>query len=176
MRILFILSWIPRASPCLGTMIHRMCLSIDPLTPYPNAPFWIPLENRSSCYPYGPPFPFSTSFFKQLLSRMTPLPFHVFFENHITTPSNSFFTGLRTPPTFMTPFWPRLKTLFNIVEDRFNFFFLLWCQCCIMMFRRVNKRPGMQIKFWIDAGTVKKSMTEYHHWINDRAHHFILTP
>ena len=39
-----------------------------------------------------------------------------------------------------------LKTLFNIVEDRFNFFFL-WRLCCIMMFRWINKQPGMQ-KFW----------------------------
>ena len=37
-----------------------------------------------------------------------------------------------------------LKTLFNIVEERFKFFFELWCQCCIMMFRKVNKQPGMQ--------------------------------
>ena len=28
--------------------------------------------------------------------------------------------------------------------------------------------------FEIDAVTVKKSLTEYHHWINGRAHHFIL--
>ena len=42
--------------------------------------------------------------------------------------------------------WWSLKTLFNIVEERFNFF-ELWCQCCIMMFRKVNKQPGMQ-KFW----------------------------
>ena len=32
-----------------------------------------------------------------------------------------------------------------------------------MMFSRVNKQPGMQ-KFY--AVTIKKSMTEYHQWIN----------
>ena len=37
-----------------------------------------------------------------------------------------------------------------------------------MMFRRVNKQPGMQ-KFRNDAVTIKKSMTEYHHWINGLA-------
>ena len=26
-------------------------------------------------------------------------------------------------------------------------FFLLWCLCCMMMFRRTNKQPGLQ-KFW----------------------------
>ena len=46
----------------------------------------------------------------------------------------------------------------------------LWCLCCIMMFRRVNKQPGMQ-SFEIDAVTIKKSMTEYHHWINVLAAH-----
>ena len=40
-----------------------------------------------------------------------------------------------------------LKTLFNIVEARFLKYVELWCLCCIMMFRRVNKQPGMQ-KFW----------------------------
>ena len=39
-----------------------------------------------------------------------------------------------------------------------------------MMFRKVNKQPGMQ-KFEIDAATIKKSMTEYHHWINVLAAH-----
>ena len=40
-----------------------------------------------------------------------------------------------------------LKTLFNIVADRLKKTVELWCLCCIMMFRRVNKQPGMQ-KFW----------------------------
>ena len=40
-----------------------------------------------------------------------------------------------------------LKTLFNIVEERFKKIVELWCLCCIMMFRKVNKQPGMQ-KFW----------------------------
>ena len=44
--------------------------------------------------------------------------------------------------------WLCLKTLFNIVEDRLK---KLWnfdnYLCCIMMFRRVNRQPGMQ-KFW----------------------------
>ena len=31
------------------------------------------------------------------------------------------------------------------------------------MFRKVNKQPGMQKKIEIDAVTIKKSMTEYHH-------------
>ena len=39
-----------------------------------------------------------------------------------------------------------------------------------MMFRKVNKQPGMQ-KFEIDAVTIKKSMTEYHHWIKELAAH-----
>ena len=48
---------------------------------------------------------------------------------------------------YHSPTEKTLKTLFNIVEDRFNFFFKLWCLCYIMMFRRVNKTAGMQ-KFW----------------------------
>ena len=40
-----------------------------------------------------------------------------------------------------------LKALFNIVEEQFLKMVELWCQCCIMMFRKVNKQPGMQ-KFW----------------------------
>ena len=40
-----------------------------------------------------------------------------------------------------------------------------------MMFRKVNKQPGMQKIFEIDAVTIKKSMTEYHHWINELAAH-----
>ena len=40
-----------------------------------------------------------------------------------------------------------LKTLFNIVEERFKKIVELRCLCCIMMFRKVNKQPGMQ-KFW----------------------------
>ena len=41
-----------------------------------------------------------------------------------------------------------------------------------MMFRKVNKPPGQECKsFEIDAVTIKKSMTEYHHWINELAAH-----
>ena len=40
-----------------------------------------------------------------------------------------------------------LKALFNIVEEQLKKIIELWCQCCIMMFRKVNKQPGMQ-KFW----------------------------
>ena len=40
-----------------------------------------------------------------------------------------------------------LKTLFNIVEERFKKIVELWYLCCIMVFRKVNKQPGMQ-KFW----------------------------
>ena len=40
-----------------------------------------------------------------------------------------------------------LKTLFNIMEERLKKIVELWCLCCIMMFRKVNKQPGMQ-KFW----------------------------
>ena len=42
-----------------------------------------------------------------------------------------------------------LKTLFNIVDAPFNFFFELWCtcMCCMMMFRWAIKQPGIQ-KFW----------------------------
>ena len=39
-----------------------------------------------------------------------------------------------------------------------------------MIFRKVNKQPGMQ-KFEIDAVTIKKFMTEYHDWINELAAH-----
>ena len=38
-----------------------------------------------------------------------------------------------------------LKKLFNIVEA--PFMFLLWCVCCMMMFRWTNKQPGIQ-KVW----------------------------
>ena len=34
----------------------------------------------------------------------------------------------------------------NIVENQLIFYFELWCLCCIM-FRWINKQPGMQI-FW----------------------------
>ena len=37
-----------------------------------------------------------------------------------------------------------LKALSNIVEDRFKLV-ELWCLCCIMMFRWINKQPGMQM-------------------------------
>ena len=40
-----------------------------------------------------------------------------------------------------------LKTLFNIVEDQFQKIVELWCLCCIMMFRRINKQRGIQF-FW----------------------------
>ena len=41
-----------------------------------------------------------------------------------------------------------LKTLFNSVEDRSIFKIVeLWCLCCIMMFRWINKQQGMQ-EFW----------------------------
>ena len=36
-----------------------------------------------------------------------------------------------------------IKTLFNIVEDRFLNSVELCCKCCIMMFRWVNKQPGI---------------------------------
>ena len=32
----------------------------------------------------------------------------------------------------------------DIMEAGFDFFFLLWCLCCIMMFRWINKQPGIQ--------------------------------
>ena len=40
-----------------------------------------------------------------------------------------------------------LKTLFIIAEAPFNFFFLLWSLCRVMMFRWTNKQPGIQT-FW----------------------------
>ena len=36
-----------------------------------------------------------------------------------------------------------LKTVLTIVEDRCKKIVELWCLCCIMMFRRVNKQQGM---------------------------------
>ena len=50
---------------------------------------------------------------------------------------------------WQTVYWANiwLKTLFNIVEARFDFFFLLWCLCWMMMFRWINKQPRIQ-KFW----------------------------
>ena len=39
-----------------------------------------------------------------------------------------------------------------------------------MMFRRIDKQPGMQKIFEIDVVTIKKSMTEYHNLINSQAH------
>ena len=47
-----------------------------------------------------------------------------------------------------------LKTLFNIVEDRLKKL-LNFDVSAVMMFRKVNKQPGMQ-KFEIDAVTIKK--------------------
>ena len=38
-----------------------------------------------------------------------------------------------------------------------------------MMFRWINKEPGIQ-NFDIDAVIIKISMTEYHHSINRKAH------
>ena len=38
------------------------------------------------------------------------------------------------------------------------------------MFKKVNKQPECK-SFEIDAVTIKKSMTEYHHWINELAAH-----
>ena len=71
----------------------------------------------------------------------------------------------------------RLKTLFNYSwEERFKaIVWTLMSHSCIMMFRKVNKLPGMQNVLKIDAVTIKKSMTEYHHWINVLAAHLYLT-
>ena len=44
----------------------------------------------------------------------------------------------------------------------------LRCLCCIMMFRWINKQPGMS--FAIDAIIIKISMTEYHQIINRQAY------
>ena len=63
-----------------------------------------------------------------------------------------------------------LKTLFNIVEDQFkkkmNFDVCVvwWCSEGLM-----NSQESKS--FEIDAVTIKKSMTEYHHWINGLADH-----
>ena len=62
-----------------------------------------------------------------------------------------------------------LKTLFNIVEAPFNFFFKLWCLCCMMMFRWTNKQPGMQ-KFW----NLCCHYQDIYHWINGQAYHLFL--
>ena len=43
-----------------------------------------------------------------------------------------------------------------------------------MMFRWTIKQPGIQ-KFEIHGISIKISMIEYHHWINDLVDHFILT-
>ena len=40
-----------------------------------------------------------------------------------------------------------LETLFYIVEARIKKMLELWCLCCIMMFRTVNKQPGNK-KCW----------------------------
>ena len=42
-----------------------------------------------------------------------------------------------------------LKTSFNIMWRLHlkKIFFELWCLCCMMMFRRTNKQPGIQ-QFW----------------------------
>ena len=40
-----------------------------------------------------------------------------------------------------------LKILFNILEAAFRIIVELWCLCCMMMFRWVNKQPGIQM-FW----------------------------
>ena len=40
-----------------------------------------------------------------------------------------------------------LNNVFNIVEARSQNIFELWCLCCMMTFRWINKQPGMQ-KFW----------------------------
>ena len=62
-----------------------------------------------------------------------------------------------------------LMTLFNIVVDRYNFFLnfdvcVVWCS--------EGSRNSQECKsFEIDTVTIKKSMTEYHHWINGLADH-----
>ena len=61
-----------------------------------------------------------------------------------------------------------LKTLFNIVEAPFNFFFELWCLCCID-----GPIHSQEYKsFEIYEVTIKISMTEYHHWINSQASNY----
>ena len=63
-----------------------------------------------------------------------------------------------------------LKTLFNIVEAPFNFFFLLWCLCCLWCSDGpINSQEYKS--FEIYAVSIKISMTEYHHWINDLVDH-----
>ena len=57
-----------------------------------------------------------------------------------------------------------LQTLFNIVEDRFKKIVELWCSE-----GSINSHECKS--FEIDAVTIKKSMIEYYHWINDLAHH-----
>ena len=46
--------------------------------------------------------------------------------------------------------FPLIKKLFNIMETRFNFFFLLWCRSscsyCKMMFTGINKQPARNTK------------------------------
>ena len=48
-----------------------------------------------------------------------------------------------------------LKTLLKIEEARLIFFFLLSCLWCKMMFRGINKQPGIQ-KFWNWCGHYTK--------------------
>ena len=49
-------------------------------------------------------------------------------------------------PVAITEYMLQLKTLFNIVEERLQQLLNLDV-CVIMMFRKVNKQPGMQ-QFW----------------------------
>ena len=68
--------------------------------------------------------------------------------------------------------WYCLKTLFNIVEERlkkllnFDVSAVKWCSE-----RSINSQECKSYE--IDAVTIKKSMTEYHHWINELAAHLL---
>ena len=88
----------------------------------------------------------------------------------------SVFKGRKlSPPTSVTKItstWLRiLNTLFNIVKAQFKTIVELWRLCCIMIFRWINKQPGIQ-KFWHFCSHYQDIyITEYHHWINGQAHH-----
>ena len=63
-----------------------------------------------------------------------------------------------------------LKALFNIVEERLKK--LLNFDVCVVQWCSERSINSQECKsFEIDAVTIKKSMTEYHHWINVLAAH-----
>ena len=65
----------------------------------------------------------------------------------------------------------RLKTLFNIVEAPFIKLFMNFDVCVVWLCSDGSLNRQEYKSFEIYAVSIKKSMTEYHHWINELADH-----